>query len=129
MLRSLALCGGVLLAIIGIISPLGAQPARAVEHELVLITPVGKTLTAPALAEFTRYARQRWNVTVKASAIAAGTPIAYGRVLEWNGRPAADILWGGEAVLFDRLAERDLLAPLDLPPSVAELDPGKHRAT
>jgi iron(III) transport system substrate-binding protein len=87
---------------------------------LVLITPVGKTLTDPALAEFTRYARQRWNITVKASAIAAGTPIAYGRVLEWNGRPAAEILWGGEAVLFDRLAEGDLLVPLDLPPSVAD---------
>jgi iron(III) transport system substrate-binding protein len=41
----------------------------------------------------------------------------------WNGRPAADILWGGEAVLFDRLAERGLLAPLDLPPSVADSVP------
>lgn len=123
MWRLLALLGSTVLAIIGMISPLGAQPARAIEHELVLITPVGKTLTDPALAEFTRYARRRWNITVKASAIAAGTPIAYGRVLEWNGRPAADILWGGEAVLFDRLAERGLLAPLELPPPVADSIP------
>jgi hypothetical protein len=72
MLRLLAICG--LLAFIGIISPLGAEPTQTIEHELVLITPVGKTLTDPALAEFTRYARQRWNITVKASAIAAGTP-------------------------------------------------------
>jgi hypothetical protein len=64
MLRLLALSG--LLAIIGIISPLGAQPVQAIEHELVLITPVGKTLTDPALAEFTRYARQRWNISMKA---------------------------------------------------------------
>ena len=63
MLRLLALSG--LLAIIGIISPLGAQPVQAIEHELVPITPVGKTLTAPALAEFTRYARQRWNISNK----------------------------------------------------------------
>jgi hypothetical protein len=72
MLRLLAICG--LLAFIGIISPLGAEPTQTIEHELVLITPVGKTLTDPALAEFTRYARQRWNITVKASAIAAGMP-------------------------------------------------------
>ena len=67
MLRLLALFGHPALTI-GMISPLSAQPAQAIEHELVLITPVGKTLTDPALAEFTRYARQRWNITVKASA-------------------------------------------------------------
>jgi iron(III) transport system substrate-binding protein len=118
MLRSLTISGGILLAIMGMILTLSAQPAQAIEHELVLITPVGKTLTDPALGEFTRYAWQRWNITVRASAIAAG-----GRVLEWNGRPAADILWGGEAVLFDRLAERGLLALLQLSPSVADSIP------
>lgn len=108
--------------IAGTTSP-GAQAAPPIENKLVLITPVGKTLTDPALAAFARYASERWNVVVKTNAIAAGTPIAYGRVLEWNGRPGADILWGGEGLLFDRLAEKNLLAKLDLPSLVAESVP------
>lgn len=107
----------------GFATTLAAQPAPPIENELVLITPVGKTLTDPALAEFARYAKETWNVTVRTSAIPAGAPIAYGRVLEWKGRPAADILWGGEGILFDRLAEQKLLARLDLAPSIIDSIP------
>ncbi len=118
MVRAIA----VLLAwAIGTVIPAGAQIAQPIEDELILITPVGKTLTDPALAEFTRYAKKKWNIAVKASAVAAGTPVAYGRVLEWKGRPAADIFWGGEVILFDRLAEQNLITKLDLPHSI--LDP------
>ena len=52
---------------------------------------------------------------MKTSALAAGTPVAYGRIVEWKGRPEADIFWGGESALFDKLAEQKLLAKLDLP--------------
>jgi iron(III) transport system substrate-binding protein len=97
-------------------APLAAQP---IENELAIITPVGKSLTDPALAQFARHAKERWNVEVKTSAIAAGTPIAYGRIVEWNGRPQADLFWGGESALYDRLAARGLLEPLGLPPAVA----------
>jgi iron(III) transport system substrate-binding protein len=101
-----------------------AAPAPAaeppIEGELVLITPVGKTLSDPVLAEFRRHAKRRWNVDVKTSALSAGTPIAYGRILEWNGRPQADLFWGGEGALYDRLAARKLLAPLELPRAVTE---------
>ena len=45
-------------------------------------------------------------VPLKASALAAGTPVAYGRILEWKGRPEVDILWGGESALYDKLAEQ-----------------------
>src|SRR6266545_495713 len=102
-----------------------AAPAAAqqIENELVLITPVARTLTDPALAEFAKYAKEKWNVTVKTSALAAGTPVAYGRIVEWKGRPEADIFWGGESALFDKLAEQKLLARLDLPKSVLDSIP------
>jgi len=112
--------GAALLALLAAAGPAAAQP---VEDELVLITPVAKTLTDPALAEFARYAKERWNVTVRASALAAGTPVAYGRIVEWKGRPEADIFWGGESALFDKLAEQKLLAKLDLPKDVVAAVP------
>ena len=103
----------------------GAGPAAAqtIENELVLITPVARTLTDPLLADFVKYAKERWNVDVKTSALAAGTPVAYGRIVEWKGRPDADIFWGGESALFDKLAEQKLLAPLDLPKGVVDSIP------
>jgi ABC-type Fe3+ transport system substrate-binding protein len=96
---------------------------QAIEDELVLITPVARTLTDPALAEFAKYAKERWNINVRTSALAAGTPVAYGRIVEWKGRPDADIFWGGESALFDKLAEQKLLAPLDLPKAVVDSIP------
>ena len=101
-----------------------AQPVQqAIENELVLITPVARTLTDPALADFAKYAKERWNINVKTSALAAGTPVAYGRIVEWKGRPDADIFWGGESALFDKLAEQGLLAKLNLPRSVVDSIP------
>ena len=32
-----------------------------------------------------------------------GTPVAYGQILEWRGKPQADVFWGGEGTLFDNL--------------------------
>jgi iron(III) transport system substrate-binding protein len=103
----------------------GAETAQAqqIESELVLITPVAKTLTDPALAEFAKYAKEKWNVTVRTSALAAGTPVAYGRIVEWKGRPEADIFWGGESALFDKLAEQKLIAKLELPKAVVDSIP------
>jgi iron(III) transport system substrate-binding protein len=99
---------------------LGAAP---IENELVLITPVGKSLSDPALAEFRRHARERWGIEVRTSALSAGTPVAYGRVVEWAGRPQADLFWGGESALFDRLAAQELLAPLGLPKALSDAIP------
>lgn len=106
-----------LAALLAAVTPVAAQP---IEDELVLITPVGKSFSDPALAEFRKYAKARWNVDVRASALAAGTPLAYGRIVEWAGRPQADLFWGGESALYDRLAAQNLLAPLDLPRAVTE---------
>ena len=104
-------------ALLAAAAPAAAQP---IEDELVLITPVGKSLTDPALAEFRKIAKARWNVDVKTSALSAGTPVAYGRIVEWNGRPQADLVWGGEVTVFDKLIARKLLAPLELPRAATE---------
>jgi iron(III) transport system substrate-binding protein len=104
--------------------------SQEIEGELVLITPVAKALSDPALAEFAKQARARWNVSVKTAALAAGAPVAYGRIVEWAGRPHADVFWGGESALFDKLAEKSLLAPHGVPREVADAIPrtlGKPR--
>src|SRR5258705_11341585 len=120
MIEFIKLLGTALVVFFVAGSPAAAQ---TIEDELVLITPVAKTLTDPALAEFAKYAKERWNVTVKTSALAAGTPVAYGRIVEWKGRPEADIFWGGESALYDKLAEQKLLARLELPKSVVDSIP------
>jgi iron(III) transport system substrate-binding protein len=102
-------------------APLRAQ--AAIEDELTLITPVAKTLTDPTLADFAKLAKEKWNVNLKTSALAAGTPVAYGRIVEWKGRPEADIFWGGESALFDKLAQQKLLAKLALPKAVLDAIP------
>jgi iron(III) transport system substrate-binding protein len=113
------------IALASVLVAAGAATAQAqqIESELVLITPVAKTLTDPALAEFAKYAKEKWNIAVRTSALAAGTPVAYGRIVEWKGRPEADIFWGGESALFDKLTEQNLIARLDLPKAVVESIP------
>ncbi len=96
-------------------SPAGAQPAGAqIEGELNLITPISKFIHDASLKAFADYAREKWNVTVKVNAIPAGTPVAYGRIVEWKGKPEADIFWGGESALFEKLAEQKLLQKLEI---------------
>ena len=129
MKRSVTALTIALAGFVGSLYPAIAQ--QTIEDELVLITPVAKTLTDPALAAFVKFAKEKWNVTVKASALAAGTPVAYGRITEWKGRPEADIFWGGESALFDKLAEQGLLAKLNLPKDVMDAIPasiGKPKA-
>lgn len=123
MKRSVTVLSIALAGLVGSLYPTAAQQAQTIENELVLITPVAKTLTDPALAEFVKFAKEKWNVTVKASALAAGTPVAYGRITEWKGRPEADIFWGGESALYDKLAEQGLLAKLNLPKDVMDSIP------
>jgi ABC-type Fe3+ transport system substrate-binding protein len=88
---------------------------QAIENELYLITPVSKDVHDPALKEFAAYAKKKWNIDVKTSAMPKGTPVAYGQILEWKGRPQADVFWGGEGTLFDSLAAEGLLEPIHLP--------------
>jgi len=106
---------------------LGQAP---IESELALITPVSKFIHDTALKAFADYAKEKWNVPVKVSAIPAGTPVAYGRIVEWKGKPEVDIFWGGESALFEKLAEQKLLQKVEISREVWEAIPasiGKPR--
>src|SRR6266478_2276746 len=99
---------------------LGQAP---IESELALITPVSKFIHDAALKAFADYAKEKWNVPVKVSAIPAGTPVAYGRIVEWKGKPEVDIFWGGESALFEKLAEQKLLQKVEISREVWESVP------
>jgi ABC-type Fe3+ transport system substrate-binding protein len=104
------------LAALGALAVL-AGPVQAqapIESELTLITPVSKFIHDAALKAFADYAKEKWGVAVKVNAIPAGTPVAYGRIVEWKGKPDVDIFWGGESALFEKLAEQKLLQKLEL---------------
>ena len=104
-------------------TPAAEAQGPPIEGELSLITPVSKFIHDAALKAFADYAKEKWNVTVRVSAIPAGTPVAYGRIVEWKGRPEADIFWGGESALFEKLVEQKLLARLDLDKALVEQIP------
>ena len=69
------------------------------------------------------YCLRNLPITIASTSLAAGTPVAYGRILEWKGRPEVDICWGDESALFDKLAEQKLLVRLDLPKAVMDAIP------
>jgi ABC-type Fe3+ transport system substrate-binding protein len=96
----------------GLAGPAAAQ--APIESELTLITPVSKFIHDAALKAFAEYAKEKWNVSVRTNAIPAGTPVAYGRIVEWKGKPEADIFWGGESALFEKLAEQKLLQKVEI---------------
>jgi len=93
----------------------GLSFGQAVENEFYLITPVSKDVHDPALAAFAAYVKNKYNVDLKTSAMPQGTPVAYGQIVEWKGRPRADVFWGGEGTLFDNLASQGLLDQVQVP--------------
>ena len=62
----------------------GISFGQAIENELYLITPVSKDVHDPALKAFAEYAKKKWTIDVKTSAIPKGTPVAYDR--SWSGK-------------------------------------------
>ena len=111
-MRRLAILTLAAVLAAGWFGPAAAQPP--IEGELTLITPISKFIHDAALKAFADYAKEKWNVTVKVNAIPAGTPVAYGRIVEWKGRPEVDIFWGGESALFEKLAEQKLLQKIEI---------------
>jgi ABC-type Fe3+ transport system substrate-binding protein len=102
------------LVVVTLLAASGASAQAPIESELNLITPVSKFIHDAALKAFAEYAKEKWSVTVKVNAIPAGTPIAYGRIVEWKGKPEVDIFWGGESALFEKLAEQKLLQKVEI---------------
>lgn len=98
-----------------------AVPTRAqalIEDRLVILTPAPRLTTDPTVAAFTEYVRRQFGVAIRVIVVNAGTPVAYGRIREWGGRPEADLFWSGEPALYDDLAERKLLVPHELPEAI-----------
>lgn len=117
----------VVLALVAFVwgAPLSSALAQApaIENELYLITPVSKDVHDPMLKAFAAWAKKKYGVDVKTSAIPKGTPVAYGQILEWKGKPQADIFWGGEGTLFDNLAAEGLLEKVQVPKAMWEAIP------
>jgi iron(III) transport system substrate-binding protein len=111
-------CFALILAVLLVVGALAgtsvAQAPAPIESELTLITPVSKFIHDAALKAFAEYAKEKWGVTVKTNAIPAGTPVAYGRIVEWKGKPDADIFWGGESALFEKLVDQKLLQKVEI---------------
>src|SRR5919198_1869127 len=103
-----------IVVVMALLAASGATAQAPIESELNLITPVSKFIHDAALKAFAEYAKEKWNVAVKVNAIPAGTPIAYGRIVEWKGKPEVDIFWGGESALFEKLAEQKLLHKVEI---------------
>src|SRR2546423_1811415 len=91
-----------------------AQTPAPIESELNLITPVSKFIHDAALKAFAEYARKGGRWGGRGNRPPAGTPIAYGRVVEWKGKPEVDIFWGGESALFEKLADQKLLQKVEI---------------
>jgi iron(III) transport system substrate-binding protein len=104
----------IAVAVAVFVCSVGVGFSQAVENEFYLITPVSKDVHDPVLKAFAAYAKKKWNVDVKTSAMPQGTPVAYGQILEWKGKPRADVFWGGEGTLFDNLAKEGLLDKLQV---------------
>jgi iron(III) transport system substrate-binding protein len=104
---------------LGLLPPAAAaQGGPAIETELTILATIPNRMSYAAIAAFKAYARERWALSVTVHTLTAGTPIAYGRIVEWNGRPQADVFWGGESGLYDDLGAKGLLVPLAVPAAV-----------
>lgn len=104
---------------LGLLPPAAAaQGGPAIETELTILATIPKRMSDAAIAAFKAYARERWALSVTVHTLTAGTPIAYGRIVEWSGRPQADVFWGGESGLYDDLGAKGLLVPLAVPAAV-----------
>lgn len=117
--------GLILLMVLGIMasSLIAVAAPPAIEPELVLITPVTKFIVDGAAEKFKVYAQKKYGINVTVNASYEGTPVCFGKITEWAGRPQADIFWGGESALFDKLAQQKLLAKLEIPDEILNAIP------
>jgi ABC-type Fe3+ transport system substrate-binding protein len=82
---------------------LSAAPAK-IEAELSVITPVASFVSVAAMDAFKVWAKAKYGIDVKTNYTSKGTQLAVGMIREWGSNPQADIIWGGESVLYDALA-------------------------
>lgn len=88
------------------------------EDRLVILTPIPREVADPVADRFAEHTRQRYGAALRPILVSMGGPTMYARVLEWRGRPDADLLWASEAEVLDDLAGRQLIAPHELPEGI-----------
>ncbi len=110
----LAACTSVLLTW----PPVPTAAQAQLEDRLVILTPIPREVADATAERFAEFARRRFGMGLRPLIVSQGSPVAYARIIEWRGRPEADLLWAGEAELFDDLAERRLLVPHEVPEAV-----------
>ncbi|HPU95783.1 MAG TPA: extracellular solute-binding protein, partial [Bacillota bacterium] len=103
-----------LMAVLLVASVAMAAPAK-IEAELNVITPVAKFVSDAALEGFVKWAKAKYGIDVKVSNTSKGTQVAAGMIREWGVNPQADIIWGGETVVYDGLAADGFLIKHEAP--------------
>jgi iron(III) transport system substrate-binding protein len=88
---------------------------QALEDRLVIMTPIPREVADAVADRFAEHARRRYGAALRPALVFLGGPTMYARVLEWRGRPDADLLWASEAEVLDDLVARRLIVPHDLP--------------
>jgi len=99
-----------------------AAPAK-IEAELNLITPVASFVSVAALDAFKVWAKANYGIDVKTSYTAKGTQLAAGLIREWGSNPQADVIWGGETVLYDMMAADGFLIKHEVPKALLDRIP------
>jgi len=103
-------------------SMITAAPVK-IEAELNILTPVAIFVSDAALKGFVAWAKAKYGVDVKVSNTSKGTQIAAGMIREWGANPQADIVWGGETIIFDGLAADGFLIKHEAPQALLDKIP------
>ena len=106
--KRLVITAVLALFLASLLTPL-AYSAPQYEETLVLITPSRSDLLEAVKAKFEAYAREKLGVNVKMEFIKAGSPECMNRIIAWNGKPEADIFFGGDLTFHRTLKEKGLL--------------------
>ncbi|GAB1433042.1 extracellular solute-binding protein [Spirochaetota bacterium] len=121
------LLGLTLVVILMASGTIGAAPAK-IEAEFNLITPVASFVSVAALDAFKVWAKAKYGIDVKTNYTAKGTQLAAGLIREWGNNPQADVLWGGETVIYDLLASDGFLIKHEAPKALLDRIPNQMGA-
>ena len=109
---------GVLCVLLSLSSVAPVAQAQY-EAELVIISPHTKDFLDAEKLAFESHASSVLGTKVTVLFDMQGSPQAYGKIVEWAGRPNADIFWGGEINLYTALVEKGLLEAYTSPATQA----------
>jgi len=115
MVRDIALLKKTISVMIGVLCVLLSLSSVALvaqvqyEPELVIISPHTKDFLDAEKLAFEKYVSSALGAKVTVLFDMQGSPQAYGKIVEWAGKPNADIFWGGEINLYTALVEKGLL--------------------